>query len=48
MGFLEQLARNFCTYLNRDVGFIFDQENMEVLYDVFYPERVGTHIDSWD
>ncbi len=48
MDFLKQLLRDFCSYLNTDVGYIFDQENMTVLFDLFYPERVGTKIDTWD
>lgn len=48
MAFLEQLVRDFCAYLNTDVGYIFDQENMTVIFDPFYPERVGTQIKSWD
>ena len=48
MDFLKQLLRDFCSYLNTDVGYIFDQENMTVLFDLFHPERVGTKIDTWD
>lgn len=47
MVFLEQLLRDFCSYLDTDVGYIFDQETMTVLLDIFHPERVGTRIDSW-
>lgn len=47
MDFLKQLLRDFCDYLHTDVGYIFDQENMTILFDLFHPERVGTKIDSW-
>lgn len=35
MIFLENLLRDFCTYLNTDNGIIFDQETHEVLVDIF-------------
>lgn len=47
MAFLEQLLRDFCSYLNTDMGYIFDQEEMTILVDIFHPERVGTRIKSW-
>ena len=47
MVFLEQLLRDFCNYLNTDVGYIFDQENMTVLLDIFHPDKVGSKIGSW-
>lgn len=42
MDFLEQLVCDFCSYLNTDRGYIYDQENLTILFDVFHPEKVGT------
>ena len=42
MMFLEQLLRDFCAYLNTDIGYIFDQESGKILLDIFHPEKNGT------
>lgn len=42
MGFLEELLRDYCGYLETDFGFIFDMEDDRILFDLFHPERVGT------
>lgn len=42
MDFLEQLVRDFCSYLNTDKGYIYDQEDLTILFDLFHPEKIGT------
>lgn len=42
MGFLEELLRDYCGYLETDLGFIYDMEDDRILFDLFHPERVGT------
>ena len=42
MDFLRKLLVDFCEYMHTDVGYIVDQENGEILFDPYHPERVGT------
>lgn len=45
MAFLEQLLRDFCSYLHTDVGYLLDDETKTILLDISHPERVGSKID---
>ena len=47
MNFLQVLLCDFCTYLDTDEGLIFDQENLQVLKDIFHPEREGTFLERY-
>ena len=44
--FLETLVVDFCSYLDTDYGIIFDQENYKILFDLSYPNNVGTFLKS--
>lgn len=38
MEFLKCLLKDYCEYINSDRGFIYDQETMDVLYDIADPD----------
>ena len=46
MDFLKKLLIDFCEYMHTDFGYIVDQENKEILFDPYRPERVGTFVEK--
>lgn len=47
MDFLEMLLRDCVTYMQADEAIIYDQENSEILLDIFRPEREGQEVKPW-